>query len=273
VQYHGPLVSCETLFENLGNEKWAIFDTRHDLGNPNQGPTEFGKGRIPGSHHAHIDRDLAGPVGNGVKGRHPMPFPGAFTRFLQINGVDSDTQIVVYDHGPGMWAGRLWWLLRHYGHENVAVLDGGLARWKKLHLPLDTKHPAPKMGNFDGKPGHMPTVSADNITAAAKIVDARAPDRFTGENKTMDPVSGHIPGAENRFFMQNVDADGMFLSPDELRAKYEDMPEGTAVYCGSGVTAAHVVLATEIAGLSIPALYPGSWSEWCHPNAGRPVEK
>lgn len=270
MQYHGPLVSCETVFENLNNEKWVIFDTRHDLANPNHGPAEFGKGRIPGSHHAHIDRDLAGPVGNGGKGRHPLPFPGAFQRFLQVNGVDDDSQVVVYDHGPGMWAGRMWWLLRHYGHENVAVLDGGLARWRELHLPLDTNHPAPKQGNFSGTPGHMPTVQADAIMDAPMIVDARAPDRFAGE-EPVDPVGGHIPGAVNQFFMDNVGPNQMFLSPDELASKLAHIPEDAAVYCGSGVTAAHMVLAAEVAGREPFPLYPGSWSEWCQPAAGRPV--
>lgn len=273
MQYHQPLVSCETLFENLGNEKWVVFDTRHDLGNPRHGPTEFGKGRIPGSHFAHMDEVLAGPVGSGAKGRHPLPFPGALQRFLQINGVNDDSQVVVYDHGPGMWAARMWWLLRHHGHENVAVLDGGLARWKALHLPLDTKHPAPKMGNFVAKPGQMPTVTADTILDSPAILDARAPERYSGEVEPIDPVGGHIPGAINRFFMDNVGPDGMFLSPDELAARFEDVPDGAAVYCGSGVTAAHLVLAAEVAGHATPALYPGSWSEWCQPAANRPVEK
>lgn len=270
MEYHAPLVSCETLFENLGNPKWAIFDTRHDLANPNHGPNEFGKGRIPGSHHAHMDRDLSGPVGNGGKGRHPLPFPGALQRFLQVNGVDDDSQIVVYDHGPGMWAARMWWLLRYYGHENVAVLDGGLARWKALHLPLDTNHPKPHQGNFSGAPGHLPTVDANKISDITHLVDARAPERYNGSEEPMDPQAGHIPGASNHFFMQNVQADGMFLSPDELAG---GLPKMDAVYCGSGVTAAHMVLAADIAGRELPALYPGSWSEWCQPSAGRPIAK
>lgn len=268
--YHTPLVSCETLFEHIDDPRWVVFDCRHDLADPNAGPTAFGKGRIPGAHHAHIDRDLAGPVGNGSKGRHPLPLAGAFVRFLRTHGVHKDSQVVCYDDAGGMWAGRLWWLLRHYGHENVAVLDGGLARWKALDLALTTEHTASKEGDFEGEPGHMPTITADQALDVPTLVDSRAPERYSGAVEPMDPVAGHIPGAINLPFGGNLAPDGLFLSPDELRARFEDL-DTPAFYCGSGVTAAHNVLAMDVAGLPMPALYPGSWSEWCQPAAGRPV--
>lgn len=270
MEYHAPLVSCETLFEHLEDPRWVVFDCRHDLKDPNAGPTMFGKGRIPGAFHAHVDRDLAGPVGTGSKGRHPLPLAGAFVRFLRTHGVGPESQVVCYDDAGGMWAGRLWWLLRHYGHANVAVLDGGLARWKALDLPLSTEHRAAKEGAFDGKPGHMPTTSAETIVQAATIVDSRAPERYAGAVEPIDPVGGHIPGAINLPFGGNLAADGMFLSPDELHARFSEL-DAPAFYCGSGVTAAHNVLAMDIAGLPTPALYPGSWSEWCQPAAGRPI--
>lgn len=278
MEIHAPLVSCETLFEHLEDDRWVVFDCRHDLADPNAGPREYAKGHIKGAVHAHIDRDLAGPVGNGSKGRHPLPIPAAFRRFLTQAGVKEGTQIVAYDDAGGMWAARLWWLARHYGHEAVAVLDGGLARWRALDLPLATAHHRTPTGAFAGEPGQMPTVEADDLHKDGRVLlDARAPERYSGEQEPIDPAAGHIPGARNVPFAGNLGPDGMFLSPDELRARYEAATAGAteeagvAVYCGSGVTAAHDVLAMELAGLATPALYPGSWSQWCRPGDGRDV--
>lgn len=282
-EHHQGLVSCETLFENL-DEDWVVFDCRHDLGDPSVGPREYQKGHIPGAFHAHVDRDLSGPPGDGHKGRHPLPIAGSLVRFLRTYGVDDDTQVVAYDDMNGAWAGRLWWLLRHYGHEDVAVLDGGLQRWRSLNLPLSKDHARARDGSFSGKPGHMPVVDAMRIDhdreggpGAYQIVDARAPERFSGEQERIDPVAGHIPGAINIPFATNVDGDGLFLSPDELRADYEKAlgvqeVGKVAVYCGSGVTAAHDILAMEVAGMGTAALYPGGWSEWVH-SEQRPVER
>ncbi len=284
-EYHHGLVSAETVFENIDNPGWVVFDVRHALTDPEWGPKEYAKGHVPGAYHAHIDRDLSGPRGDGHKGRHPLPIPGVFQRFLQTFGVDDDTQVAVYDDAGGIWAARLWWLLRHYGHENVAVIDGGLQRWKSLGLPVTKDRRRPKEGHFGGRPGSMPTIDAIRITAdfeaeagAFQLVDARAPERYHGEVEPIDPVAGHIPGAMNLHFAGNLEPDGRFLSPDELRARYESalgVQEAgkVAVYCGSGVTSAHNVLALEIAGMGTAALYPGSWSEWCRPDAERPVEK
>ncbi len=266
-EIHAPLVSCETLFENL--EDWVVFDCRHDLLDAKAGPKAYAKAHIPGAFHAHIDRDLSGPVGSGQKGRHPLPI--AFQRLLQVHGVNEDTQIVAYDDAGGMWAARLWWLAKHHGHEAVAVLDGGLPRWKELGLPLSSGHEKPRAhGNWTGTPGKMPTVDMAAVESGSyTLLDARLPERYSGEVEPIDPMAGHIPGALNHPFTRNLEDHGMFRSPDELRAMLEDYTH-PATYCGSGVTAAHNVLAFEVADLSPPALYPGSWSEWCA--RGGPVE-
>jgi len=277
---HGPLVSCETLFENIEDPAWVVFDCRHQLTEPDWGAKQYSKAHIPGAFRAHVDRDLSGPVGDGRRGRHPLPL--AFARFLAVHGVGPDTQVVAYDDAGGAWAARVWWLARHHGHPHVAVLDGGLERWKRLGLPLSSGHERPRrQGAFQGRPGAMPTVDTAGVEAAVedgslRLVDARAAERFRGESEPVDPVAGHIPGAVSLPFSGNLGNDGRFLSPDELRVRYEAAGvavEGSAVYCGSGVTAAQTVLAMEVAGLGTPALYPGSWSEWCRPADGRPVAR
>jgi thiosulfate/3-mercaptopyruvate sulfurtransferase len=276
---HAPIVSCETLFEHMHERDWVVFDCRHHLTDPEWGPRQYQKGHIPGSFHAHIDRHLAGPVGDGRRGRHPMPLPGVFQRFLSTYGVTADTQIVAYDDNHGAWAARLWWLARHHGHAAVAVLDGGMQRWKQLGLPLSTQHERPRAaGAFTGQPGAMPTVDTEALLADGNgrlLLDARAPERYRGEVEPVDAVAGHIPGAINAPYAEQVGPDGRFLSPDELRARFEALGVGAGevvCYCGSGVTSCQVVLAVELAGLGTPALYPGSWSQWCHDRM-RPIGK
>ena len=279
--FHPTLVSCETLNANLGRPDWVVFDVRYDLLDKEKGLREYGKGHLPGAYYAHIDRDLSGPVGDGRRGRHPLPIPGAFQRFLAGHGVGPETQVVCYDDAAGQWASRLWWLVRHYGHRHVAVLDGGLTRWKALKLPLKAGHEKPRATvPFKGLPGSMPVVEAAQLEAGAAgamlLLDARAPERFRGEVEPVDKRAGHIPGARSHPFSANVGPDLRFLPPAELRARLEAVGAagagGVACYCGSGVTSAHNVLAMEVAGLGTPALYPGSWSEWSWPEAGRPVE-
>lgn len=275
MERHSPLVSAETLFENIDDEDWVVFDCRHDLMDPQAGPTSYADGHIPGAFHAHVDHDLSDPVEDGMRGRHPLPDPERFKDWLGAHAIEPDTQVVAYDDSNGMWAARLWWLLRHYGHEHVAVLDGGLAEWKRQGLRVDTEATSRPGGRFEGAPGAMPIVDTQTVEAAVAdgrdLVDVRAPERFTGETEPVDPVAGHIPGARNIPFTKHTGDDGLFLSPDELKARYEDLVD-PIVYCGSGVTAAHAVLATAVAELEPPALYPGSWSAWCHPSAKRPVE-
>lgn len=282
MEHHGPLVSCDTLYEHIDDPDWVVFDCRHDLEMPGKGPLQYEEGHIPGAFHAHIDDDLSSDVGTGSEGRHPLPDPDAFRTFLSEHGVGPKTQVVAYDDAGGAWAARSWWLLRHYGHDAVAVLDGGLKRWMDEGLRLERGAVAPpKPATFKGEPGHMPVADMDQVASLDKrggvLIDARASERYQGETEPIDPVAGHIPGAVNVPFQGNVGQDGLWLSPDELRARYEDVlgdgpGDKAVVYCGSGVTAAHDVLAMELADLGTPALYPGSWSQWCRPGGGRPVE-
>jgi len=279
----GPLVTCEVLAQHLDDPAWVVVDCRHELADVEKGLREYGKAHIPGAYHAHIDRDLSGPVGDGRKGRHPLPIPGAFQRFAGHLGIGPDTMVVAYDDQAGQWASRLWWLLRHYGHAKVAVLDGGLTRWKALGLPLSSGHETPRKAvPFTGAPGHMPTIDAAVIEAGIgqkaswQLVDVRAGERFRGEVEPVDKRAGHIPGAISMPFGGNIGSGMLFKPPEELRALYE----GTlgvqevgrvACYCGSGVTGTHDVLAMEVAGMGTAALYPGSWSEWSWPDAERPI--
>lgn len=272
------LVTCEEAALHLEDPKWLFVDCRYELLDPNKGVREYAKAHIPGAIYASVDRDLSGPVGDGHKGRHPLPLAGAFARWCSVHGVAPDTKVVVYDETGGNWASRLWWLLRHYGHDNVAILDGGLVRWKALRLAQRAGHEKHRNETkFTGQPGKMPTVE---LGAVAKgdlvLVDARAPERFRGEVEPIDKRAGHIPGAVNAPHAGNLGPDMRFLPPAQLRERFaaaESAPEGkVACYCGSGVTATHNVAAMMIAGLPTPALYPGSWSEWSYPAAGRPIE-
>ncbi len=273
----GPLVSCEELAQHLNDPSWLILDCRYELADKEKGIRDHAASHIPGAYHAHVDRDLSGPVGDGRKGRHPLPLPGAFPRFLGDRGVGPDTMIVAYDDAAGQWASRVWWLARHHGHANVAVLDGGLTRWKALRLPLRAGHEKPRPPTqFKGVPGAMPTTDAGAIAAGGiTLFDARAPERFRGEVEPVDKRAGHIPGARSIPLAGNVGPDMRFLPAATLRARFEAAlpPAGGSVacYCGSGVTATHNVLAMEVAGLPTPALYPGSWSEWSWPDAKRPI--
>lgn len=278
-----PLVSAETLDAHRGDAAWLAVDCRHDLADVEKGPREFERGHIPGAQFANIDRDLSGPVGDGRKGRHPMPSPDALRAAMGRLGVTPDTMVVAYDDQAGQWASRLWWLLRHYGHAKAAVLDGGLTRWKALGLPLESgpAHPR-KPTTFHGEPGHMPTIDATTIEAGIgqkaswQLVDVRAGERFRGEVEPVDKRAGHIPGAISMPFGGNIGSGMLFKSPDELRAMYEaalgvQEVGRVACYCGSGVTGTHDVLAMEAAGMGTAALYPGSWSEWSWPEAERPI--
>ncbi|GIZ52928.1 sulfurtransferase [Noviherbaspirillum aridicola] len=275
------LISAQELAARLSDPDWAVIDCRHDLASPDAGLLAYEAAHLPGARFAHLDRALSdkrpAPDG-GFRGRHPLPAREAFIDTLRDWGVGDDTQVVAYDAQGGMFAARLWWMLRWVGHEAVAVLDGGLPAWQALGLPLSTELPRPPRGAIGLHPSLVETVDArqvlDNIARPTRVIlDARAPDRFRGENETLDPVGGHIPGAKNRFFKDNLQADGRFKPAEQLRAELSALaPEGGAVIaqCGSGVTACHNLLAMEVAGMPGAALYPGSWSEWCADPA-RPV--
>ncbi|OFA01909.1 sulfurtransferase [Duganella sp. HH101] len=268
------LISAADLSQHLTDDNWVILDCRHDLMNPNAGRDGFAIGHIQNAQFANIDSDLSGAkVGADGKfrGRHPLPERAALIDTLRGWGINDDTQVVAYDAHGGMFAARLWWLLRWVGHPAVAVLDGGLAAWQSQGLPMATPEAPRARGGISERASLVETVSVEDVVAnlatqARTVVDARAADRYRGENETIDPVGGHIPGAKNRFFKDNLNADGRFKDAAQLKEEFAPLFASAAqaiMQCGSGVTACHNLLALEVAGLSGAALYPGSWSEWC----------
>ena len=264
------LVSCEELARHLDDPEWRIVDCRHLLSDVGYGENVYAEGHLPGAVFMHLDRDLSGAM-NGRNGRHPLPDPQLLAGKLGAAGVGRQTQVVVYDDDSGMYAVRLWWLLRWMGHDRVAVLDGSSRQWVGQGRPLTTDTPKYTPALFEVELRDW-VVTSDQVEANLKandfcLIDARGPDRFRGQNETMDPVGGHIPGARNRFFRDNLDA-GSFRPAAELRQQYLGVlagvePSQVVMYCGSGVTACHDLLAMEIAGLPGARLYAGSWSEWC----------
>jgi thiosulfate/3-mercaptopyruvate sulfurtransferase len=263
------LISVADVAKHLGNADFVIFDCRHELTNSEFGPKAYAESHIPGARFAHVDRDLAGPL-TGKNGRHPLPDPNAFIDWLGRMGVSDDSQVVGYDHAGGTYASRLWWMLRWVGHQKVAVVDGGWQAWTAAGQPVTKELPAQTPAKFSGKPDRS-WVDAATVAERLKskgmvLIDARSNDRFQGRNETIDPVAGHIPGALNRFFKDNLNAQGHFRSPEELRADFKSLvgdasPEKVVHQCGSGVSACHNLLAMEIAGIKGTRLYPGSWSE------------
>lgn len=257
----------------------VIVDCRHQLTDPAYGRAAYAAGHLPGAHFLHLDDDLSGPK-SGRNGRHPLPDADILAAKLGRLGIGGNTQVVAYDDAGGMYAARLWWLLNWLGHSAVAVLDGGVKAWLAAGGTLTDQLVEAVPTVFTRGAARMQTVNADALLSnldgsALLVVDARSPDRYAGQNETIDPVAGHIPGAANRFFQQNLASDGTFKSPDVLRAEWGtilDGREATTIIqqCGSGVTACHNLLAMTHAGLPGSRLYPGSWSEWCSDPA-RPV--
>lgn len=277
---HTTLVDAATLAAHLDDPAWLVIDVRHQLADPGYGERAYLAGHVPGAQFLHCDRDLSG-IMTGENGRHPLPDSGRLAvRFGEL-GIAPHTQVVVYDDVQGMIAGRLWWLLRWLGHSQVALLDGGLQAWLAAGGQLTPVLPTPAPCRFLAEPS-QPVVSTEAVlaqleTPAMHLVDARSPDRYRGENETIDPVGGHIPGAVNRFFRDNLAADGCFKPAAQLRAEWLTIlagtqPEQVVHQCGSGVSACHNMLAMEIADLPGSRLYAGSWSEWCA-DAGRPVAR
>lgn len=273
------LIEADELANLLQDARLRIFDCRFDLARPGYGREAHAAGHLPGAVFADLNADLAGPV-TPATGRHPLPAPTAFEARLRAWGVNADSRVVAYDDGNGAYAARLWWMLRWLGHDDAAVLDGGIGRWRQLGLPLTTDVPAVAPGNFIARPRPGMAVSAAEVLAAAanpaaRVLDARAPERYRGEVEPIDRVAGHVPGARNHPFGTSLDPTGRWLGPAALRTALAASlggvaPEDAIVYCGSGVTACHVLLALEHAGLAGARLYPGSWSEWSADPA-RPV--
>ncbi|HUL91216.1 MAG TPA: sulfurtransferase [Burkholderiales bacterium] len=264
------LVDTETLARHLAAPDWVVFDCRHELMVPERGRTEYAQSHIPGARFLHMDEDLSAPK-TGRNGRHPLPDAVTLMEKLERAGVDSRKQVVAYDAQGGMAAARLWWLLRWLGHLPVAVLDGGWTQWLAEGRPQTAEVPQPRATRFSGKVNKT-WVDADFVRSrlgdpGTVLLDGRTPDRFRGQNETIDPVGGRIPGARNRFYKDNLDASGRFKQPDILRDEFRAVlgatrPEEVVNYCGSGVSACHNLLAMEVAGLRGARLYPGSWSEW-----------
>jgi thiosulfate/3-mercaptopyruvate sulfurtransferase len=274
------LIEPAALLPHLGDPQWAVIDCRFELARPDWGAGAYRAAHIPSARYAHLERDLSGPRSERT-GRHPLPDPTTLAATLGRLGIDATVQVIAYDQGSGAFAARLWWLLRWLGHRQVAVLDGGFAAWERAALPVSSADAARPARQFRAAPDPSQLASTTEVSAAldsgalasgaAILVDARSAERFAGENETIDPVAGHIPGARNHPFSGNHDAHGRFLAAGELRAAWQRTLRGGAAHqliamCGSGVTACHDLLALEVAGLPGGRLYAGSWSEWiCDP--------
>lgn len=274
------LISAQDLARHLHDPDWRIFDCRHDLRDREFGRQAYATGHLPGAIHLHLDDDLSGPM-TGGNGRHPLPDPARLVARLEACGVGNHTQVVAYDDVGGMFAARLWWLLRWLGHHRVAILDGGLQAWMTAGQRMDNDMPVARAATYtlalrpDRVDAHF--VQQHLGSPDMLLVDARSPDRFRGENEVLDPVGGHIPGALNRFFRDNLDASGCFKQASLLREEFAALlgahsPRQVVHQCGSGVTACVNLLAMEAAGLTGSRLYAGSWSEWCADQA-RPVAR
>ena len=272
-----PLISAPALRALLDSgERLLLCDCSFDLANPDQGEAAHLAGRIPGAVYLHLDRDLSAPK-TGRNGRHPLPERSGFATRMAALGCHDGLRVVAYDAQGGMYAARLWWMLRWLGHAQVQVLDGGLAAWDAAGGALQTgpavAQMAPPGATLSLRAPLVQPLDFDSVLAGLGqadrvIVDARAPDRFRGENETLDPVGGHIPGAANRFFRDNLLPSGAFKPAQQLRQEWQAVmgqrPSTALVHqCGSGVTACHNLLAMAVAGLDGGTLYAGSWSEWC----------
>ncbi len=275
------LISVTDLAAHLDDAGWFVCDCRHDLADIEAGRRAYGVSHIPGARFVHLDADLSAPM-TGRNGRHPLPEADRLALRFGAMGIGNGSQVVAYDASGGYYAARMWWMLRWLGHDSTAVLDGGWDAWVKSGQPVSSEAPAIKPVPFHARIRTDVTISTAQIaTGIGKpqplLLDARSPDRYRGENETLDPVAGHIPGASNRFFRSNLESDGRFKPPAALRREFSSAlgtvaPSDVVHYCGSGVTACHNLLAMEIAGLVGSRLYPGSWSEWCSDPA-RPVAR
>jgi thiosulfate/3-mercaptopyruvate sulfurtransferase len=273
------IVSTEDLAAHLDDPNWVVLDCRFTLTDPEAGRLAYARDHIPGARYVHLDEDLSAPVGPAT-GRHPLPDPAVFTEKLCNWGVGVNRQVVVYDDSYGSIAVRLWWMLRWLGHPGAALLDGGYPKWTREKRPVTADVPAAHKANCACLPEPSQVVAADEVLHAARsgealILDARPDRRFSGEFEPLDPVAGHVPGAINWPYDENLDVDGTFLPPEALRENYQALLKGKPAWqvihmCGSGVTACHNILAMEIAGLPGSRLYPGSWSEWIKDPA-RPI--
>lgn len=277
-----PLIQAEELANYLFDPKLVIIDARFYLGDPQQGKREFSIDHIPGARYVSLDRDLSSPRTQQT-GRHPWPFHDKFGQKIQQLGIEPSSTVVVYDSSDGAMASRFWMLMVWIGFDYCKVLDGGYAHYKKLNLPItgQISNAIPSSISLPDLVRHdliLTTQDIEKIYTSTDylLLDARSPDRFRGENETIDPVAGHIPGARNRHYLLNLSPIGLFKTPDQLRNEFNPLvsqyqPDHIISYCGSGVTACHNILAMRIAGYPFPRLYAGAWSEWIR-NPHHPIE-
>lgn len=271
------LIEPGDVAEHLHDPDWRIVDCRFDLADPAAGRREWQAGHIPGAVHADLETVLSGPV-TVESGRHPLPAVTQLADWFGRHGIGPGTQVVAYDASGGAFAARCWWLLHWLGQEAAAVMNGGWSAWQAAGLPVSDAPVAPTAREFVARPhaawiaDHADVLAISRGDAPGSIVDARDAERFRGEVEPIDPVAGHVPGAINIPFKQNLDTTGRFLAPDALRARFADVAGQNAVHmCGSGVTACHNILAMDYAGLPASRLYAESWSGWIR-DAERPVE-
>lgn len=273
------LISTNELSDHLNDPNWVVIDCRFDLADKEWGAEEYEVLHIPSAVYAHLEKDICGPI-TPTSGRHPLPDGKVFIAAMQRLGVNIDSQVVVYDATGGGMAGRLWWQLKYFGHEAVALLNGGLPKWLTEGRETSDGVESKPVGNFTGMPNERMMVTTNEVKAILgskinAIIDARAPERFRGEVEPIDTVAGRIPGALNRFYNDNLDKNGQFLPADALKKAFETLlgglkPYEAVAYCGSGTTACHNLIAMAYAGMPLPRLYVGSWSEWIR-DAKNPV--
>ncbi|MGH9293169.1 MAG: sulfurtransferase [Acidimicrobiales bacterium] len=273
----GPLVEVEELAGHLDDGSTTVLDVRWTLsGGSARG--RYRRGHVPGAAFVDMERELAGPVGPKARtGRHPLPEASVFGAAMRRAGVSGGMSVVCYDQAESFSAARCWWLLSYFGHRDVSVLDGGFAAWEASGHGIETGEQADRAGDFEPRPGQRVLLDAEAAARAAHdgvLLDARSYERYTGAAEPIDPVGGHIPGAVSAPTDENLGPEGLWLSPSELRSRFEALGvrpgQPAGAYCGSGVTAAHEVLALELAGFAGAGLYVGSWSEWCR-DPDRPV--
>lgn len=265
------LIDPASLASHLADDSWVVVDCRFDLTDPARGEQAYLDGHIPGARYAHLDRDLSGEK-TGTNGRHPLPTPAQMAERFGALGIGPGRQVVAYDADSGMYASRLWWMLRFMGHDAVAVLDGGIGRWMREGHGIRGGREVWQAASFVGAPRAGWRLGVDEVAAhlgeaGVQLIDARAEPRFRGETEPLDQRAGHIPGARSFFFQRNLAGDKTFKPAEALRAEWlavvgDRALEQVVMYCGSGVTACHNLLALEHAGLPGARLYPGSWSEW-----------
>ncbi|MBL1143236.1 MAG: sulfurtransferase [Proteobacteria bacterium] len=260
------LIGCDSLLDAYQKPDWLIFDTRYDLTEKNAGKQAYLENHIPGAIYVDLHDDLSRPPATN-KGRHPLPTEDAMNELFSELGIQADSQVIIYDNVSGAFAARFWWMLKHMQHQHVAVLDGGWQAWLNAGGPVDSSNEERKQGVYKKASKTHDVINIDQVECARLLIDSREPVRYRGESEPIDKAAGHIPGAVNRFFKENLSESGSFKEKSVLKQEFEqvfgNIPAEEAVfYCGSGVTACHNLLAAAYAGLALPKLYAGSWSEW-----------